>query len=86
VPAYLRYIAALTSGFTAFFVYSFITLGITGALGYDEVPVAAGGLVSIVAGVVAMATAVATSDWIVRRYPPPSRQRPADDEQRRTPG
>jgi hypothetical protein len=68
MPRYLRWIAAMTSGVTAFFIYNMITLGIARASGVHTIHGAAGGLLALGAWVVAMSAVLATEDYLTKRY------------------
>ena len=68
MPRYLRWIAAMTSGVTAFFIYNMITLGIARASGVHTIHGSAGGLLALGAWVVAMAAVLGTEDYLTKRY------------------
>lgn len=79
VPTYLRFIVAITSGVTAYFAYSILTLGIATASGHKEVSGGLGALLSLGAFVVTLIVALAVSDWIRNRYPRGSKQAASQD-------
>lgn len=70
MPTYLRWIAAITSGITAYFAFSIVTLGIVLGTGRDQVAGAANALVVVGANLTTLLTALAVNDWLIRRYPP----------------
>ena len=81
MPRYLRWIAAMTAGVTAFFIYNMITLGIARASGVHTIHGAAGGLLALGAWVFAMVAVLGTEDYLTRRYgfgvaPSPERAEP----------
>jgi hypothetical protein len=68
MPRYLRWIASMTSGVTAFFIYNMITLGIARASGVHTIHGSAGGLLALGAWVFAMAAVLGTEDYLTKRY------------------
>jgi hypothetical protein len=64
----LRWIAAMTSGVTAFFIYNMITLGIARASGVHTIHGSAGGLLALGAWIFAMSAVLATEDYLTKRY------------------
>jgi hypothetical protein len=68
MPRYLRWIAAMTSGVTAFFIYNMISLGIARASGVHTIHGSAGGLLALGAWVFAMGAVLATEDYLTKRY------------------
>jgi hypothetical protein len=68
MPRYLRWIAAMTSGVTAFFIYNMITLGIARASGVHTIHGSAGGLLALGAWIFAMSAVLATEDYLTKRY------------------
>jgi hypothetical protein len=69
MPTYLRWIVAITSGITAFFAYSILTLGIASASGHKTLN---GGIAVVVwlgGWIVTLIASLAVSDWISVRYP-----------------
>ena len=73
MPRYLRWTVAVTSGVTAYFAYSILTLGIASATGHKKIEGGMGALISLGAFVVTLIVALAVSDWIRTRYPIDSR-------------
>jgi len=68
VPRYLRWIAAMTAGVTAFFVFNMVSLGIARAQGVRTIHGAAGGLLALGAWIVTMGAVLATEDYLTKRY------------------
>jgi hypothetical protein len=68
MPRYLRWIAAMTAGVTAFFIYNMITLGIARASGVHTIHGAAGGLLALGAWLFAMIAVLGTEDYLTKRY------------------
>ncbi len=68
MPRYLRWIAAMTAGVTAFFIYNMITLGIARASGVHTIHGAAGGLLALGAWIFAMVAVLGTEDYLTKRY------------------
>jgi hypothetical protein len=69
VPTYLRWIAAMTAGVTAYFAFSVLSLGIAVATGHKEIKGGAAALLALAAGFVTLLAALAVNDWLVKRYP-----------------
>ncbi len=69
MPTYLRWVAAITSGITAYFAYSIVTLGIAKSTGNDELGGVGAALISFGAFLVTLIVALGVSDWIRTRYP-----------------
>lgn len=68
MPRYLRWIAAMTAGVTAFFVFNMVSLGIARAEGVHTIHGAAGGLLALGAWIFTMGTVLATEDYLTKRY------------------
>jgi len=68
VPRYLRWIAAMTAGVTAFFVFNMVSLGIARAEGVHTIHGAAGGLLALGAWIFTMGAVLATEDYLTKRY------------------
>lgn len=68
MPRYLRWIAAMTAGVTAFFVFNMVSLGIARAEGIHTIHGAAGGLLALGAWVFTMGAVLATEDYLTKRY------------------
>ena len=68
MPRYLRWIAAMTAGVTAFFVFNMVSLGIARAQGVRTIHGAAGGLLALGAWIVTMGAVLATEDYLTKRY------------------
>ncbi len=68
MPRYLRWIAAMTAGVTAFFVFNMVSLGIARAQGIHAIHGAAGGLLALGAWIFTMAAVLATEDYLTKRY------------------
>ena len=68
MPRYLRWIAAMTAGVTAFFVFNMVSLGIARAEGIHAIHGAAGGLLALGAWVFTMIAVLGTEDYLTKRY------------------
>ena len=68
MPRYLRWIAAMTAGVTAFFVFNMVSLGIARAQGVRTIHGAAGGLLALGAWIFTMGAVLATEDYLTKRY------------------
>jgi hypothetical protein len=68
MPRYLRWIAAMTAGVTAFFVFNIVSLGIARAEGVHTIHGAAGGLLALGAWVFTMGAVLGTEDYLTKRY------------------
>ena len=68
MPRYLRWIAAMTAGVTAFFVFNMVSLGIARAEGVHTIHGAAGGLLALGAWIFTMGAVLATEDYLTKRY------------------
>ena len=68
MPRYLRWIASMTAGVTAFFLFSVISLGIARAEGRHSVHGGAAALVTLGAWLFTMAAVLATEDYLTKRY------------------
>lgn len=75
MPRYLRWIVAATSGVTAYFVFTMLSLGIVVATGRDTLTGASAGILSFGAALVMLFTALAVNDWLASRYPVGPRER-----------
>lgn len=68
MPRYLRWIAAMTAGVTAFFIFNMVSLGIARAEGVVTIHGAAGGLLALGAWAFTMIAVLATEDYLTKRY------------------
>jgi hypothetical protein len=64
----LRWIASMTAGVTAFFVFNIISLGIARAQGLHAVHGGAAALLTLGAWIFTMAVVLATEDYLTKRY------------------
>jgi hypothetical protein len=79
VPAYLRWIASLSAGLTAQFIYIIGAGAAFVGTGNTELSGGVGVLVSFGNAFAGMVPAVAVNSWLLRRYPPPDLLRNAAD-------
>lgn len=70
VPAYLRWIASLSAGLTAQFIYVIAAGAAFVGTGNTELSGGVGVLVSFGNAFAGMIPAVAVNSWLLRRYPP----------------
>lgn len=71
MPRYLRWIAAMTAGISAYFAYSFLSFALTSPSpsGVRELRGASGALAAFGLWVVTMVATLGVNDWIARTYP-----------------
>jgi hypothetical protein len=71
MPRYLRWIAALTAGFTVQFAVAFAAGAIAVGTDNETLSVGAGLVISFVLVVASGITSLAVNDWLANRYPLP---------------
>ncbi|MGZ4203789.1 MAG: hypothetical protein ACXVES_00650 [Actinomycetota bacterium] len=89
MPRYLRWIAAMTAGVTAYFAWTILTFGIARARGVTELHGGMAALVGFGAYIVTMLAVLGVNDWLHKRYsqpgvvtePPPARPDLSDEQQ-----
>jgi hypothetical protein len=70
MPRYLRWIAAMTAGVTAYFAWTILTFGIARARGVTELHGGMAALVGFGAYIVTMLAVLGVNDWLHKRYAP----------------
>jgi hypothetical protein len=71
MPRYLRWIAALTAGFTVQFAVAFAAGAIAVGTDNENLSVGAGLVISFVLVIASGITSLAVNDWLASKYPLP---------------